>query len=158
MNILSKGLTLFPRYGNVLGGTLVQVFGPCFDEFSNSNITCLFGGIKVPGIYVNEKTIVCVSPASTTYGRVDFALNISNATTVFKKATFYYCKHYHVSVVSYKKGKLHVCNLHTYINTHIFFNISYNIFESIRINKATYVKFTNIYFASSTPSLTFNCS
>ena len=93
-------LTLFPRYGNVLGGTLVQIFGPCFGEFSNSNITCLFGGIEVPGIFVDEENIICVSPASTTYGRVDFALNISNATMEFKRATFYYCKYYHVIIVS----------------------------------------------------------
>ena len=86
-------LTLFPHYGSVLGGTAVQVFGPCFDNFLDRNITCSFDGVKVPGIYVDENSIICISPALTTHGRVDFILSISNSTVKFKKATFYSCKY-----------------------------------------------------------------
>ena len=43
-------LTLFPRYGNVLGGTTVQVFGPCFDEFVDHTITCSFDETEVQPI------------------------------------------------------------------------------------------------------------
>ena len=83
-----------PRYGSVLGGTAVRVFGPCFDEFSNRSITCSFDGIEVAGIYVDENSIMCVSPALTTLGRVDFVLHIRGAAD-FQKATFYSCKNIH---------------------------------------------------------------
>ena len=89
-------LTLFPRYGNVLGGTAVQVFGPCFDAYADHNIMCSFDGIEVPAIYVDKDSVICISPALRTLGKVDFALIISGTTTRFKKTTFYSCKNTYV--------------------------------------------------------------
>ena len=91
--IVSVLLTLYPRYGNVLGGTVVEVFGPCFDVYVDHNITCSFDGVKVAGVYVDD-SIICVSPALTTLGRVDFVLSISGTTAdQFEKTTFYSCKY-----------------------------------------------------------------
>jgi len=56
---------LFPHYGNVLGETLVQVFGPCFDELSDLNVKCLFDGSEVQALIVDENSVICISPALT---------------------------------------------------------------------------------------------
>ena len=90
--VFVDSISLFPRYGNVLGGTAVQVFGPCFDEYADRNITCSFGGIEVAGVYVDKDTVICVSPALRTLGRVDFTLDISGTTIKDHKTTFYSCK------------------------------------------------------------------
>ena len=85
-------LTLFPRFGNVLGGTAVQVFGPCFDEFFDHTITCSFDEIEVQAMFVDSNSIICISPGLTSLGRIDFVLTIENITAEFQEATFYSCK------------------------------------------------------------------
>ena len=44
-------LSLSPRGGHFLGGTVVQISGPCFDE--SDNITCVFNGQDIEGVFVN---------------------------------------------------------------------------------------------------------
>ena len=94
-------LKLFPRYGSVLGGTAVQVFGPCFDAYAERDIMCSFDGVEVPGLYINKDSVICVSPAMTRLGRVDFALHISGTTMQFAKTTFYSCKNIYTYIYMY---------------------------------------------------------
>ena len=105
-------LKLFPRYGSVLGGTAVQVFGPCFDAYAEQNIMCSFDGVEVPGLYINKDSVICVSPAMTRLGRVDFALHISGTTMQFAKTTFYSCKNIHMYLVC-------MC-VRTYVHTYVY--------------------------------------
>ena len=85
-------LTLFPHYGNVLGGTTVQVFGPCFDEFVNHTITCSFNEIEVQAIFIDSNSVICISPGLTSLGRINFALTIEDIDAEFQETTFYSCK------------------------------------------------------------------
>ena len=85
-------LTLFPRYGNVLGGTAVQVFGPCFDEFIDHTITCSFDKIEVQAIFIDSNSVICISPGLTSLGRVNFILTIEDVIAEFQESTFYSCK------------------------------------------------------------------
>ena len=94
--VVFVSLTLFPRYGSVLGGTAVQVFGPCFDEFVNHRIYCSFDEIEVQAIHVNTDSIICISPTLTSLGRIDFAIYIENVKAEFQKSTFYSCKIIHI--------------------------------------------------------------
>ena len=83
---------MFPRYGSVLGGAAVQVFGPCFDEFVNHSIYCFFDEIEVQAIHVDTDSIICISPGLTALGRIDFTLYINNVEAEFQESTFYSCK------------------------------------------------------------------
>ena len=94
--VVFVSLTLFPRYGSVLGGTAVQVFGPCFHEFINHRIYCSFDEIKVQAIHVNTDSIICISPAFKSLGRIDFTLYIENVAAEFQKSIFYSCKIIHM--------------------------------------------------------------
>ena len=82
-------LTLFPRYGNVLGGTTVQVFGPCFDEFVDHTITCSFDETEVQAILIDSNSVICISPGLTSLGRINFALTIDGIDVGFQETTFY---------------------------------------------------------------------
>ena len=85
-------LTLFPRYGSVLGGTAVQVFGPCFDEFINQSIYCFFDDIEVQAIHFDTDSVICISPGLTSLGRIDFILYIENVEVEFQESAFHSCK------------------------------------------------------------------
>ncbi len=61
-----------PRAGNVLGGTAVQVNGPCLEE--TDSITCVFDGQEVSGVFVTMLIAVCVSPPLSSIGSVPFQL------------------------------------------------------------------------------------
>ena len=76
----------------------MQVFGPCFDAYAERSIMCSFDGVIVPGLYVSKNSVICVSPALTRLGRVDFALHISGTTMQFAKTTFYSCKNIHMFI------------------------------------------------------------
>ena len=81
----------FPRYGSVLGGTLIQVFGPCFDALVNSSITCHFDEIQTRGLYADEDYIVCVLPSLEVVGRVGFKITVPDLLIESEKVTFYSC-------------------------------------------------------------------
>ena len=70
-------LFLAPRLGNILGGTPVQLSGPCFEV--NDDITCYFGDISVKGTRLNENRVLCVSPELSRTGRIDLKLRVIRA-------------------------------------------------------------------------------
>ena len=67
-------LTLVPRLGNMLGGTPVQVAGPCLRQ--TDEIICAFDGIEVPGVYMSERIALCICPQLTSVGRVPFQMTV----------------------------------------------------------------------------------
>ena len=71
---------------------MVQIFGPCFDHFIDYSITCFFGEAEVQAIVVDTDSIICISPALRSLGRVDFTLYIDGIEPEFQASTFYSCK------------------------------------------------------------------
>jgi len=84
-------ISLYPHHGSVLGGTPVQVFGPCFDGFIDNPITCYFDNIEVEGIFVNENYIICISPPLQDLGRVAFTISLNGISKEFEEVVFYSC-------------------------------------------------------------------
>ena len=75
----------------MLGGTTVQVFGPCFDEFVYHTITCSFNEIEVQAVFMDSNSVICISPGLTSLGRINFILTIDGIAE-FQETTFYSCK------------------------------------------------------------------
>jgi len=87
-------LTLSPRGGHFLGGTVVKVSGPCLDE--SDNITCVFDGQETEGVFVSTTVALCLSPPLMTTGGVPFQLVVRSAGGSIRSqgtAEFISCKH-----------------------------------------------------------------
>lgn len=69
-------LTFFPRYGHMLGGTLVDVTGPCLDP--NSIIYCRFDNFKSEAIYRSHNHATCISPPFMYHGYVDLTISVDD--------------------------------------------------------------------------------
>lgn len=67
-------LTFFPRYGHMLGGTLVDVTGPCLDP--NSIIFCRFDNFKAEAVWRDTNRATCVSPPFMYHGYVDLTISV----------------------------------------------------------------------------------
>jgi hypothetical protein len=68
-------LTLTPPYGNQLGGTPVLISGLCVEP--GDIIVCRFGGSNrmLFASYVDESTILCITPVMTILGEVEVVVN-----------------------------------------------------------------------------------
>lgn len=69
------------------------VSGPCFKE--DDQISCVFDGIMVEGIYLNKDTSLCISPRLPFTGRFPFRISITttNGTIRFQgDSVFFSCK------------------------------------------------------------------
>ena len=77
MSLSAVMLALSPRGGHFLGGTVVQVSGPCF--FESDNITCVFDGQEIEGVFVNTMVALCLSPPLRTTGGLPFQLVVRSA-------------------------------------------------------------------------------
>ncbi|GFS34796.1 protein mesh [Trichonephila inaurata madagascariensis] len=75
-------LTFFPRHGSMLGGTMVNITGPCVYD-PESVIRCKFDTLEVDGIYRNLNTISCVSPPVMYHGYVDLSVSIDQGPFLF---------------------------------------------------------------------------
>lgn len=67
-------LTFFPRYGHMLGGTLVDVTGPCLDP--NSIIFCRFDNFKAEAVWRDTNRATCISPPFMYHGYVDLTISV----------------------------------------------------------------------------------
>ena len=79
-------LVLQPWYGDRMGGTVVLISGPSFNE--TDEIMCKFNGINEYGGVVSEVYAACTTPWLPTIGRVPFQLYINNKLHE-KDAIFY---------------------------------------------------------------------
>ena len=89
-------LHLSPSHGNILGGTPVVVSGPCFNE--SQLILCQFGSAieDVRGIFLNQRQVLCISPALQNIGNVQFSLRILEGQEVVlesEEMPYYSCKY-----------------------------------------------------------------
>ncbi|GFS95561.1 protein mesh [Nephila pilipes] len=75
-------LTFFPRFGSMLGGTMVNITGPCFPN-PLSNIRCKFDNREVDGIYRNPNIVSCISPPIMYHGYVDLSVSIDQGPFLF---------------------------------------------------------------------------
>uniref|UniRef100_A0A0A1WDK4 Extracellular domains-containing protein CG31004 n=1 Tax=Zeugodacus cucurbitae TaxID=28588 RepID=A0A0A1WDK4_ZEUCU len=69
-------LTFAPEAGNMLGGTVVNITGPCFDP--KKRVTCHFDTEDVLGTYVNKNRVICIQPFLKAEGWVRFEISIGN--------------------------------------------------------------------------------
>uniref|UniRef100_A0A6G1S5F6 Extracellular domains-containing protein CG31004 n=1 Tax=Aceria tosichella TaxID=561515 RepID=A0A6G1S5F6_9ACAR len=69
-------LTFFPRYGHMLGGTLVDVTGPCLDP--NSIIFCKFDNLKAEAVWRDTNRATCISPPFMYHGYTDLTISVDD--------------------------------------------------------------------------------
>lgn len=81
-----------PAYGNMLGGTGVVVSATQLAIGEDDEIQCVFDGIKVRGVYVNERQALCISPLLSRTGRLSFQIIVTGSTIFSGESTFTSCK------------------------------------------------------------------
>lgn len=86
MSAYRQQVTFAPESGNMMGGTIVNVTGPCFDR--TRKITCRFNTIKVPGAVIDENRATCVMPPMYATGYVDFAVAVDGSNDLHWKGKF----------------------------------------------------------------------
>ena len=69
-------LAVGPSFGTLLGGTVITVSGPCFDELvDTSNTQCKFGDIVTKAEIIDSTRARCVLPMLLTIGRMEVMLS-----------------------------------------------------------------------------------
>ena len=86
-NLYTVAVHLVPSVGSQLGGTPVQVRGPCFNP--NDRVRCFFGPIPTPGIYESQDSVFCVTPILFKQGRIQVRVEITNSNGVRKFSTYF---------------------------------------------------------------------
>ncbi|KAG1672675.1 Protein mesh [Nymphon striatum] len=74
-------ITANPQNGNMLGGALVNITGPCFDE--NTVIRCSFWDKVVPGYYVSKNRATCIQPRVDFYGYITISAAVGQNAFIF---------------------------------------------------------------------------
>ena len=76
----------------MLGGTAIKICVPFVQ--SNDSIECKFGDTSLPGVYLSDTEILCVSPRFSEPGPVALQYTItSDGETVFEgERVFHVCK------------------------------------------------------------------
>lgn len=69
-------LVFAPESGNMLGGTVVNITGPCFEP--EERITCTFDTMHVIGHVVDRNRAICVQPFMLAQGYVRFLISVGN--------------------------------------------------------------------------------
>ncbi|XP_030564094.1 protein mesh isoform X2 [Drosophila novamexicana] len=67
-------LTFAPESGNMLGGQVVNITGPCFDP--SIRVTCHFDTESVLGTYVDRNRVICVQPFLKAEGYIRFQISV----------------------------------------------------------------------------------
>ncbi|XP_037976230.2 protein mesh isoform X1 [Plutella xylostella] len=79
-------LMFAPESGNMLGGTIVNITGPCFNP--NDRITCRFDTESVVGAVVDINRAICVQPRFWHNGYARFEVAINNEPYKWKGKYF----------------------------------------------------------------------
>ncbi|KAK1121815.1 hypothetical protein K0M31_010127 [Melipona bicolor] len=69
-------LVFAPESGNMLGGTIVNITGPCFNE--TEKIRCMFETEWVIGTVIDRNRAICVQPFVKAQGYIRFAISIGD--------------------------------------------------------------------------------
>lgn len=70
-------LRISPQQGNMLGGTLVSITGPCFQP--SDDISCMFEGSVVQGIFISGVLAACVTPYLERRGWGDLTVTVGSS-------------------------------------------------------------------------------
>ncbi|KAK0165466.1 hypothetical protein PV328_003974 [Microctonus aethiopoides] len=79
-------LVFAPESGNMLGGTVVNITGPCFEK--SDKVRCLFDTKEVIGTVININRAICVQPFVMAEGYIRFAIAINNGRFDWKGKYF----------------------------------------------------------------------
>lgn len=79
-------LVFAPESGNMLGGTVVNITGPCFDV--NERVTCKFDTESVVGHVVDRNRAICVQPFLLAQGYIRFEVAIGTENFKWKGKYF----------------------------------------------------------------------
>lgn len=79
-------LTFSPEHGNMMGGTLVNLTGPCFEV--THRILCQFDTTAVEGKVLDGNRAACVMPQLFVSGYVDFSISINSGPYYWKGKFF----------------------------------------------------------------------
>ncbi|CAK9825077.1 Protein mesh [Anthophora retusa] len=80
-------LMFAPESGNMLGGTIVNITGPCFNE--TEKIRCMFESVWVLGTVINRNRAICVQPFVKAQGYIRFAISIGESKTYDWKGKYF---------------------------------------------------------------------
>lgn len=69
-------LVFAPESGNMLGGTVVNITGPCFEP--NERVVCQFDTEHVVGYVVDRNRAICVQPFLLAQGYIRFLISVGN--------------------------------------------------------------------------------
>ncbi|XP_049825785.1 protein mesh isoform X3 [Aethina tumida] len=76
-------LVFAPESGNMLGGTIVNITGPCFTP--EVQVRCVFDvGNVVYGVFINKNRVVCVQPRILIEGWIDLEIAVGNDNFKYK--------------------------------------------------------------------------
>lgn len=79
-------LVFAPESGNMLGGTLVNITGPCFN--AHERVMCRFDTEDVVGIVVDRNRAICVQPRLLAQGYIRFEISIGTEKFKWKGRYF----------------------------------------------------------------------
>lgn len=79
-------LVFAPESGNMLGGTVVNITGPCFSP--NERVLCKFDTESVVGHVVDRNRAICVQPYLMAQGYVRFEIAIGTEKFKWKGQYF----------------------------------------------------------------------
>lgn len=79
-------LVFAPESGNMLGGTIVNITGPCFEP--NDRVSCRFDTEEVIGRYVDTNRVVCVQPFLLAQGYIRFEISVGTEKYKWKGRYF----------------------------------------------------------------------
>ena len=71
-----------PEQGNMLGGNLVNISGPCYGP--NTLVKCRFYDREVEGVVRDTNTAFCVQPRLFATGYVDIAVSLDGGPYYWK--------------------------------------------------------------------------
>ncbi|KAK4887724.1 hypothetical protein RN001_003995 [Aquatica leii] len=79
-------LVFAPESGNMLGGTMVNITGPCFEP--GDKVICKFDTKEVHGIVINRNRAVCVQPRLYVEGYIRLQISIGSGNYKWKGQYF----------------------------------------------------------------------
>ncbi|KAL0273247.1 UNVERIFIED_CONTAM: hypothetical protein PYX00_005966 [Menopon gallinae] len=79
-------LVFAPESGNMLGGTLVNITGPCFEP--DMRVRCRFDTEEVIGVVVNRNRAICVQPFLMAEGYIPFEVSVGEGIYNWKGKYF----------------------------------------------------------------------
>ncbi|XP_044012971.1 protein mesh isoform X2 [Aphidius gifuensis] len=79
-------LVFAPESGNMLGGTVVNITGPCFEP--NDKVRCRFDTEEVVGTVIDTNRAICIQPFVKAEGYIRFAIAINSGRYDWKGKYF----------------------------------------------------------------------